>query len=274
MLSYQHIFHAGNRADVMKHACLHLMLRLQRRGQAPIRYVETHAGRGLYDLRSAEAQKTGEFHDGIAAALAAKGAGADFAAYTAFVRRFNPTRAVRFYPGSPAIAAGVLAPHDRINLAELHPKEHAALVETFRSDPRVRIAKADGFALAAKMRPSPGVRTLVLIDPSYEVKSDYVTVCDLASEITQNDPHAVVLIWFPLMSDAREQVLIDRLAHAGGRARLLTVVWPPPREARRGLAGSGMAVLGAPPQHLRRLEALCAAVTRIYSSPPAETDAT
>ncbi len=267
MLSYQHSFHAGNRADVLKHACLHLTLRLMRRGQGEIRYVETHAGRGLYDLRSAAAQKNREYETGIAVALAAKGAGPDLAAYLSFVRRFNPTRAPRWYPGSPVIAAGLLAPHDRIDLAELHPQEHAALEDTFGDDPRVRIAKANGFELAAKLRPGAAARTALLIDPSYELKSDYLAVVDLAERVRAADPRAAILVWYPVMADGREGVLLRRAESRLPEAAVLQAVWAAPDPKARGLVGAGLLAVGLPRQHARRLRALSDTISRVFAPP-------
>jgi 23S rRNA (adenine2030-N6)-methyltransferase len=267
MLSYQHSFHAGNRADVIKHACLHLTLRLMRRGQGEIRYLETHAGRGLYDLHCAAAQKNREYETGIAVALSAKGVGPDLGAYLACVRRFSPTRAPRWYPGSPVIAAGLLASHDRIDLAELHPQEHAALQDTFKHDPRVRIAKADGFELAGKLRPRAGVRTALLIDPSYELKTDYLAVVDLAERVRSADPRAVILIWYPVMADGREGVLLRRAESRLPEAAMLQAVWATPDPKARALVGAGLLAVGLPRQHVRRLRALSDTVGRVFAPP-------
>ena len=131
MLSYQHAFHAGNLADLQKHAALAAMLDYLLRKDKPLSYVETHAGRGLYDLGSAEARKTGEAAQGILLDEAALAEDHPYRRALAAVRARHGPRA---YPGSPLLAATLLRPGDRLHLAELHPQEHAGLVQALRGD--------------------------------------------------------------------------------------------------------------------------------------------
>ena len=170
MLSYQHIYHAGNLADVQKHALLAWMLEYLTQKDKPLSYIETHAGRGLYDLGSDEALKTGEAQAGIDLAEGW------FPADHPYIQRLTECRAMfgpRAYPGSPMIAALGLRETDTIHLAELHPQENAALKANL-GDFGANIQKRDGFEMALALTPPTPRRGLLLIDPSYEVKDDYL----------------------------------------------------------------------------------------------------
>jgi len=170
MLSYQHIYHAGNLADVQKHALLAWMLEYLTQKDKPLSYIETHAGRGLYDLGSDEALKTGEARAGIDLAEGW------FPADHPYIQRLTECRAMfgpRAYPGSPMIAALGLRETDTIHLAELHPQENAALKANL-GDFGANIQKRDGFEMALALTPPTPRRGLLLIDPSYEVKDDYL----------------------------------------------------------------------------------------------------
>ena len=169
MLSYQHSYHAGNLADVHKHSLLAWTLAYLTRKDKPLTYFETHAGRGLYDLSSAEALKTGEAAAGIARREAA------FPTDHPYRQAIDATRAAHgphAYPGSPAIAAALLRQKDSITLAERHPAEHAALSKALQGK-HIRCVHDDGFAQAKAYLPPTPRRGVLLIDPSYERAEDY-----------------------------------------------------------------------------------------------------
>ena len=165
MLSYQHGFHAGNRADVLKHAVLDLVLRDAAKGPRPLLYVETHSGRGRYDLTGAQARKGGEADAGIRALLNGK-VPEGFGDWLALVRE----RTEKDYPGSPALALARLPANARAILFERHPAEFKALTENIGSDPRVLIREADGYAGALKLAPRGHEQIIVFSDPSYETR--------------------------------------------------------------------------------------------------------
>ena len=172
-LSYQHGFHAGNRADVLKHAVLDTILL----GLADTRvlYVETHAARGVYDLTSEQAVKTGEAKSGVLALMD-----------DGFPRPLKPwgdlvtARGVNTYPGSPALAAARLGETARIVLFEKHPTEHAELCKALGDDTRIRIQKSDGYSGALKLAPRRGEQLVVFVDPSYETERDMEELADWA----------------------------------------------------------------------------------------------
>jgi 23S rRNA (adenine2030-N6)-methyltransferase len=257
MLSYQHAYHAGNLADVHKHALLAVMLAYMCAKDKPLTYLETHAGRGLYDLSAAEAEKTGEAAQGIAVAEARGWFAPDhpYARALAEVRRQHGARA---YPGSPLVAALALREGDRATVAELHPQEYAALSEALLPYP-VTCRPMDGAAMALALTPPEPRRGLMLIDPSYEVKSDYAAIPKLIADVHRKWNVGVIALWYPILADQRHRPMLDLLA-ASGFAKVLRheVRFPPAREGH-GMIGSGMFVLNTPfgtEQEAARLTAL------------------
>lgn len=169
-------------------------------------YMETHAGRGLYDLRSAEALKTGEAAEGwLAAAQTPERLPQDL---VEIVRGLNDGKAEPFYPGSPLIAARMLRAQDRLHLMELHPREHKALCETFAGDERVSIEKKDGYEGVLALCPPAPRNGLVLIDPSYEIKDEYLGAAAFIGRLRNRWPEAVVMLWFPLLPAARHEAML------------------------------------------------------------------
>jgi 23S rRNA (adenine2030-N6)-methyltransferase len=258
MLSYQHIYHAGNPADVQKHALLAAMLAYLTAKDKPLSYIETHAGRGLYRLDAPEALKTGEAMAGIGRFAAAFPADHPYARCLAGVRaRYGPNA----YPGSPLVAALALRPSDRMHLCELHPREHAELVRVmapFRADVR----KEDGFAAALSICPPTPRRGLLMIDPSYEVKADYAAIPRFIAAIRRKWNVGIIALWYPILVGAPHRAMVDAILAADPAALRSEVAFPPVREGHR-MTGSGMVVLN-PPYGLAgeaaRIEALFAAL--------------
>lgn len=198
MLSYQHGFHAGNRADVLKHAVLDVFLRDATAGSAPVFYTETHAGRGVYDLKSPEARKTGEADEGVIDLL--NNAPNTVKPWLDLVREDG----VKAYPGSPALAAKRLRDKDRMVFFELHPTENKALNTALRNDDRIQIRKSDGYAGALKLAPRRGERMIVFVDPSYETLRDMDAMAEWTPRALRRWPKAQIILWLPLFRDERE----------------------------------------------------------------------
>ena len=254
MLSYLHAFHAGNKADIVKHATLDVVLRTLRLQARPLHYLDTHAGSGVYDLGSAEARKTGEADDGILAAMAGRKRPAALAPYFDLVRKFNAPARVRFYPGSPAIAAARLRASDRLTFCEMHPREIKALRENFKDDERIAIKTESGWdVLRAGLRARSNRRLIVLCDPSYETASDYEAATDLALSVKRAPRHALLMMWYPFLNTPPQIALQAACGQAG--ADIFTMHWPPADASRPGLMGSGMALFGADARLLRPIQA-------------------
>lgn len=243
MLSYQHTYHAGNFADVHKHALLCLLLDTLGQKSAPLRYFETHAGRGLYDLSAAEAVRTGEFHSGISRFLEHP-TPQPLASYRQAVLAHNPHE-LRYYPGSPALAQALTREHDPLVLMELHPSEYAALKATLRGA-RVHLHKRDGYEGLKALTPPREGRGLALIDPSYEVKDEYRKAVRLLREVHARWRSGVYALWYPLLPANLHRDLLAGLKASGIRKILYSELIVRPRGEGVGLYGSGMVIINPP----------------------------
>lgn len=244
MLSYQHAYHAGNLADVHKHALLAFMLDYLTAKDKPLSYLETHAGRGLYDLGSPEAAKTGEAAQGIATVERR----AWFLPAHPYARALAAVRArhgARAYPGSPLIAAQFIRPEDRATVAELHPQEFAALNAAMAEYP-VHCRSMDGLAMALALTPPEPRRGLMLIDPSWEVKSDYGAIPKLISDVHRKWNVGILMLWYPILQDDRHRPMTDALAGADYPKFLRHEVRFPPARDGHGMIGSGLFVVNTP----------------------------
>ncbi|GAB4264495.1 MAG: 23S rRNA (adenine(2030)-N(6))-methyltransferase RlmJ [Pararhodobacter sp.] len=241
MLSYQHLYHAGNLADVHKHALLAWMLDYLTRKDKPLSYLESHAGRGLYDLAAPEAVKTGEAAQGVERLARA------FAPDHPYRRALDTTRARhgrRAYPGSPLIAATLLRATDTIHLAERHPREHAALAEAMLPYP-ARVHHADGFSRIRELTPPTPRRGLLLIDPSYETTADYDGMARFVAQIARKWNVGILALWYPILETPRHLGMVTALAAACPEALRHEVRFPPAREGHR-MVGSGLFVVNPP----------------------------
>ncbi len=241
MLSYQHAYHAGNLADVHKHALLAWVLDYLTAKDKPLTYIETHAGRGVYDLSAEAAMKTGEAAAGIVLAEDR------FPADHPYRLRLAETRAAHgdtAYPGSPLIAALGLRETDSIHLAELHPQE----VQHLRSAAApwaAHVHQRDGFDLALAMTPPTPRRGLILIDPSYEVKSDYDAIPKHLAHIHRKWNVGIQMLWYPILSGSPHAGMLKSLTVTFPEALRHEVRFAPARDGHR-MHGSGMFVVNPP----------------------------
>jgi 23S rRNA (adenine2030-N6)-methyltransferase len=241
MLSYQHIYHAGNKADIHKHAALARALESLTQNAAPILYLETHAGRGVYNLRAPENQKTKEAAQGWLKTATDKAALAKLpASYLAAIRALNNGALTPLYPGSPKIAAHILRPQDRLYLYDLHPIEFAALEKSMKRDPRLTIVKRDGLEAAlsgAAIHAKNYEQALVFIDPSFEIKSDYEAIPDFVTRFRAAMPQAAILLWVPMLPALRHEVTLSLMKAAHPDLQISKTEWSDP-SAGRGMFGS------------------------------------
>jgi 23S rRNA (adenine2030-N6)-methyltransferase len=250
MLAYRHAFHAGNHADVLKHVVLVHVLRWMAQKDKPFTLVDTHAGAGGYALASGYAQKKGEYHGGIEPLWGAADLPPPLADYVALVRAFNGGGALAQYPGSPAFAQMLLRPGDRLRLFELHPTDHRIVAAYLGERAHTAVAMADGFAALAKELPPPSRRGVVLIDPSYELKTDYARVVAALREALQRFATGTVLVWHPQVQLVEAAQLPRRLKAAAKDAPKgwlhATLHVAPPQPGGFGMTGSGMFVVNPP----------------------------
>lgn len=244
MLSYQHIYHAGNPADVHKHALLCGMLSYLTAKDKPLSYLETHAGRGLYRLDAPEALKTGEASAGIGAVLARGGMAADHP-YLGALAEVRAAHGAAAYAGSPLLAAQFLRADDRMHLAELHPQEHAAL-EFAMSPYGARVHYRDGFEMAQAICPPTPRRGLMLIDPSYEVKTDYETIPDQIAKLHRKWNVGIICLWYPILTSKAHAPMLAALEALNLPGALRHEVRFPPVRAGHRMVGSGLFIVNAP----------------------------
>jgi len=241
MLSYQHQYHAGNLADVHKHALLAVMLDYLTAKAKPLSYIETHAGRGLYDLASEAALRTGEAAAGV---LAVEGRFPSDHPYRQRLAEVRAMHGAQAYPGSPLIAALSLREGDVMHLADLHPQEHAALMAA-AAPWGAHVYRRDGFEMALALTPPTPRRGLMLIDPSWEVKADYDRIPDIMAQVHRKWNVGVLALWYPVLTEAPHAPMLARLQALFPDALRHEVRFPPARAGHR-MAGSGMFVVNPP----------------------------
>ncbi len=251
MLAYRHAFHAGNHADVLKHLTLVQLLQHLNRKDKGYRVIDTHAGAGTYALGGREARLHREFDNGIGRLWNRSDLPPAVQAYVEQVRRCNDGPALRRYPGSPLLAQQLMREQDQLRLFELHPTDHARLAGRMRGDARVQVQVADGFTVLKAQLPPPTRRGLLLIDPSYEVKTDYARVLGAVREALTRFAEGMVLIWLPQVQLVEAARLPQRLKTAAGGVApkgwlLARMTVQAPREHGLGLLGSLVFVVNPP----------------------------
>ncbi len=255
-MKYRHAFHAGNFADVHKHVTLIALLTALERKDKGFLYLETHAGRGAYDLGSAAARRGDEAQAGVERVLAAEPATPEIAAFTTLVRAFRKERDDRqAYPGSPIIAAHCLRSQDRAVFVEAEADQHATLASELRREQReagrhalrLLAENGDGFARIPAWLPPLERRALLLIDPPYEQsREDFARVLDGAAAALARLPSAVIAIWYPIKLAADTARWNERAAARLEKPLLRSELWIHPRDSAIGLNGSGLLVVNPP----------------------------
>ncbi|WP_027960514.1 23S rRNA (adenine(2030)-N(6))-methyltransferase RlmJ [Halomonas halodenitrificans] len=271
MLSYQHAYHAGNFADVHKHLLLHGVIDHLLRKETSITLIDTHAGRGVYSLAAEETSRLHEYRHGILPLWESREELANhdelLSDWLAAVAEVQPNdQRLSHYPGSPWWMGRRLRSQDRQLLFELHPGEHEHLAgQTL--DGHVRTIHGDGLKGLVERLPVRTPRLCVLIDPSYELKQEYVEVADTLSTTLRKARHAVVMVWYPLLPAGRHHELLEAV-----KAHGLHKVWRSelrlhePGVGERGMYGSGMLVVNPPWGLDQRLASAMARVAPLLSS--------
>lgn len=246
MLSYQHGYHAGNFADVIKHLALTRLLAYMTAKDKPLLYLETHAGKGMYDLWDKQAQKTAEAKKGINLLWENKKACSPlFEQYLHAIRDLNPKGALRYYPGSPALAIKALRPMDRLYFCELHPNEFEALEQLPRFYKKVHVSNTDGILSLNALVPPPEKRALIFIDPSFEIKSEYKSIPEAIKQAYKKFSTGVYCLWYPLVDRSYADQLVRAMKSIGAENSLyLEFIWD--KEATSGMYGCGMWLINPP----------------------------
>ncbi|AET16994.1 rRNA methyltransferase [Pasteurella multocida] len=247
MLSYRHSFHAGNHADVLKHLVLMLIIENLQQKEKGFYYLDTHAGVGRYRLFSEEAEKTAEFEQGIARLWQRDDLPEEVARYIKLIKQVNyGGKALRYYAGSPLIAAKMLRPQDRALLTELHPSDYPLLRNNFKEFDNVTTKRYNGFQQLKATLPPKERRGLVLIDPPYELKEDYDLVVNAIEEGYKRFATGIYAIWYPVVLRQQTKRILKGLEKTGIRKILQIELAVRPDSDQRGMTASGMIVINPP----------------------------
>ncbi|MEZ5938132.1 MAG: 23S rRNA (adenine(2030)-N(6))-methyltransferase RlmJ [Hyphomonadaceae bacterium] len=261
-MNYRHAFHAGNFADVLKHTVVAVCIQRLNAKETPWRYIDTHAGIGLYDLDGDEAARSPEWRDGVGRILSAIGRAPQsvqdgMAAYLDAVRAVNEAGRLASYPGSPVIAQGMARADDALRLCELHPESCALLREAMGRDRRVKIEERNGYEALSAYLPPPERRGLVLVDPPFEEgtqarKLDFEKMLRAARQAVKRWPQGIYIFWRPLKHlDAVEAfdgdlatLLIEEMGLPPEKL-LVADLWVKPLDESR-MAGAGVVIVNPP----------------------------
>lgn len=243
LLSYRHAFHAGNFADLIKHIVLVEVLQYLTRKDKPFDYIDTHAGAGVYDLESGLSQKLGEYKDGIA--KLDREHWPELEQYFKAIDAVNPKGGQRYYPGSPVIAQQLLRPQDRAWLHELHSTDSEALSQHVKGR-NVRVFEAEGYQGLLALVPPASRRALVLIDPSYEIKTEYQTVVETVIKAHSKFATGIYAIWYPVVERSRIERMEKKLLSSGIKRIDRYELAASPDSHEHGMTASGMIVINPP----------------------------
>ncbi|GKX59426.1 23S rRNA (adenine(2030)-N(6))-methyltransferase RlmJ [Leminorella grimontii] len=246
MLSYRHSFHAGNHADVVKHTVQSLIIESLKEKEKPFLYLDTHSGAGRYYLGSEHAEKTGEYLAGIARVWQRDDVPSELEPYLSAIGAYNKSGNLKYYPGSPLIARHLLREQDKLHLTELHPTDFPLLRQEFAKDSRATTVRGNGYQQLKAQLPPSSRRGFVLIDPPYEMKTDYQAVVDGIQEGYKRFATGVYALWYPVVLRQQVKRMIQALKDTGIRNILQIELAVQPDSDRRGMTASGMIVINPP----------------------------
>lgn len=246
MLSYRHSYHAGNHADVLKHIVLTLCIEGLKEKEKGFLYLDSHAGAGNYLLYSEHANKTAEYKDGIEKIWNATDYPQSLSPYLKLIQSFNQAQKLKQYPGSPMIAKSLLREQDYLNLTDLHPIDFSLLKQIFKEDSRAKLMQEDGLLQLKSKLPPKTRRGLILIDPSYELKSDYQQVPEAILNGYKRFATGVYLLWYPVVLRKWIDQMISILENSQIKNILQIEFAVAPDNEQKGMTSSGMIVINAP----------------------------
>ena len=248
-MNYRHAFHAGNFADVFKHAVLCRILHYLRAKPAAFRVIDTHAGAGLYDLSSPEASRGGEWHDGIERLVAAQFAApvaALLAPYLEVIDALNERGRLKTYPGSPALARAWLRPQDRLIACEIEPKAAVALRQNLRGDTRIKTLEIDGWTALGAYVPPTERRGLVLVDPPFEEDGDFFRLARGLAAAHRKWATGIFTLWYPIKRRSEPDAFAKALRRLGIAKMLRAELMVGPLSDPARLNGCGLILVNPP----------------------------
>ncbi len=252
MYSYQHRYHAGGISDVHKHLVMIAILSALQKKETPIGILDLHAGEGLYDIHAPESQKTTEFKHGFRKLIGVENPPPLVQTYLEVINKYNPSTSKHMYPGSPGIAAHFLRENDRLMCVEKHPQAITELKKHFKH--WAQIHERDSFEAIKALTPFKEKRGLILVDPSYEVKTEYKAIAKAVNESFERFAQGTYAIWYPILKENHHIQLLTGLQRSS-----LTKVWYCEWSGfndnpESGLQGTGMVIINMPYQQDKLLK--------------------
>ena len=262
MLSYRHSFHAGNPADIIKHLVLANVLEYMARKDKPFDYIDTHSGAGLFELSSRDAQKTQEYLDGIAKLWHYTGSNSAIIDFVSLVQSFNEER-LTCYPGSPKVAEQFLRRQDKGWFFELHPRDLPILEGNLAHKKSLRVRGEDGFKGLLGLVPPASRRACVLMDPPYEIKTDYQQAAKMIIKAHKRFNSGTYMIWYPVVQRERIDLLEETLSGSGIRNIQLFELATSADTEGHGMTASGMIVINPPWTLKNTMDSVLPELTRL-----------
>lgn len=246
-MNYRHLYHAGGFSDVFKHFIFTELLLKMREKEKPFCIIDTHAGLGLYNIHSREAQKTLEYQTGIERFLQNASKDPDFDAYLCVIRSVNGNEGeLKNYPGSPFFARFYLGKEDHLRLVELHPEDVKVLEKFFEKDPRIKIFFQDGYQSLKALLPPPERRGVVLIDPPFERQDEFRAIIKGLGQAQKRFAHGIYALWYPLKKMKPIDQFYQDLATLDFKSILRLEITIHRQLQAEGLKGCGMVILNPP----------------------------
>lgn len=246
MLSYRHAFHAGNFADVLKHALLLHTLNYLGQKDKPLRIIDTHAGAGAYKFTSSQPIKNREYDNGVGKLWMRNDLPPLLQEYVTFIKAFNTDGHLHHYPGSPLFMQASLRPKDNLFLHELHSTDWRLLTEAIGDDKQVKIIDDDGLSGMQALLPPPDRRALIFIDPSYEIKSEYYDVVKQVIKAHKRFSTGTFVIWYPVVLRQRIDDMEKSLVKSGIKNIQLFELGIAADNPDYGMNSSGLFVINPP----------------------------
>ena len=266
-MNYRHIYHAGNFADCLKHTVFSRIITYMQRKDKAFRIVDTHAGPGIYDLSSEEAQKTGEWQDGIGRLLQAewsKKAKELLEPYFSAVQAYNTDDKLQHYPGSPMLARHLMRQQDRLTLNELHPEDFKSLAKHFAGDIQVKTQEISGWSGLKSNLPPKEKRGILLVDPAFEEKGDFFRMVRGAGEALERFSTGTMCFWYPIKHGLEmKEFNLDMVNVVGHPNTIVTELWV--KDGEKSLNGSGMVIVNPPFTLINDLRIILPEMAKILS---------
>jgi len=271
-MNYRHAYHAGNFADVVKHAVLSLAIAHLKLKPKPFRMVDTHAGAGLYDLGGSEAARTGEWRDGIgrlvgpeASPLDEPGAADLLAPYLDVVRGINDGGVMRAYPGSPLLARRMMRSDDVLIANELHPDDQVALRQTLARAPNTKVMALDGWTAVRALLPPKERRGLTLIDPPFEQRGEFERLALAATDAAERFATGMLLLWYPIKDVRAVSRFHAKIFEANISRTFCAELWVRTPRDQGDLAGCGLVINNPPHTFEKDLAVLLPFLSRRFA---------